>query len=34
MFVFIKKQDPENFKFLVLRVFKLFTLEVGRVLKK
>ena len=34
MFVFIQKQYPENFEFLVLRIFELFAHEVCKFLKK
>ena len=34
MFVFIQKQYPENFAFLILRILKLFTREVCKFLKK
>ena len=34
IFVFIKKQYPENFAFLILRIFKLLALEVCKLLKK
>ena len=34
IFVFISKQYPENFAFLILRVLELFTREVGIFLKK
>ena len=33
MFVFIKKQYPENFPFLILRIFELLTREVVNFLK-
>ena len=34
MFVFMQKQDPENFTFLILRIFELLTREVIKFLKK
>ena len=34
MFVFTKKQYPENFVFLILRILVLFTREVCKFLKK
>ena len=34
MFVFIWKQYPENFAFLILRILALFTREIGKFLKK
>ena len=34
MFVFIKKQYPENFTFLILRILELFAREVCKFLKK
>ena len=34
MFVFIQKQYPKNFAFLILRILELFTREVGKFLKK
>ena len=34
MFVFIQKQYPENFAFLVLRIFELFYREVCKFVKK
>ena len=34
IFVFISKQYPENFAFLILRVLELFIREVGIFLKK
>ena len=34
MFVFIKKECPENFAFLILRIIELFTPEVYKFLKK
>ena len=34
MFVLIKKQDPKNFKFLILRIFRLFARKVCKFLKK
>ena len=34
MFVFIKKQYPENFAFLILRILELFTREVCKSYKK
>ena len=33
MFVFISKQYPENFAFLILRILELFTREIGKFLK-
>ena len=34
MFVFIKKQHPENFAFLILKILELFACEVCKFLKK
>ena len=34
MFVFIQKQYPENFAFLILRILELFTREACKYLKK
>ena len=34
MFVFIKKQYPENFALLILRIFEFFAREVCKFLKK
>ena len=34
MFVFTKKQYPENFAFLILKILKLFACEVCKILKK
>ena len=34
MFVFIQKQYPENFAFLILRIHELFSSEVCKFLKK
>ena len=34
MFVLIKKQFPENFAFLILRIFELYAREVCKFLKK
>ena len=34
MFVFIQKEYPENFSFLILRILKLFDREVCKFLKK
>ena len=34
MFVFIQKQYPENFTFLILRILELFAREVCKVFKK
>ena len=34
MFVFIEKQYPENFAFLILRILELFAGEVRKFLKK
>ena len=34
MFVFIQKEYPENFSFLILRILKLFAPEVCKFLKK
>ena len=34
MFVFIQKQYPENFAFLILRILELFTRKVYEFLKK
>ena len=34
MFVFIRKQYPENFAFLILRILELFAREVCKFLKK
>ena len=34
MFVFILKQNPENFAFLILRILELFAREVCKFLKK
>ena len=33
MFVFMQKQCPENFTFLILRILELFTREVWKFLK-
>ena len=34
MFVFMQKQYPENFAFLIVRILELFAREVGKFLKK
>ena len=34
MFVFIQKQYPENFAFLILRILEIFAREVGKLIKK
>ena len=34
MFVFIQKQCPENFEFLILRILELFTRDICKFLKK
>ena len=34
MFVLIKKEFPENFAFLILRIFELYAREVCKFLKK
>ena len=34
MFAFIKKEKPENFAFLILRILELFAREVCKFLKK
>ena len=34
MFVFIQKQYPENFAFLILRILEVFAREVGKLIKK
>ena len=34
MFVFIQKQYPENFSFLILSIIELFTSEICKFLKK
>ena len=34
MFLFISKQYPENFAFLILRFIELFAREIGKFLKK
>ena len=34
MFVFIQKQHPENFAFLILRILEIFAREICKFLKK
>ena len=34
MFVFISKQYPENFAFVIIRILELFSREVSKFLKK
>ena len=34
MFVFISKQYPENFAFLIVRILELFVRDVSKLLKK
>ena len=34
LFVFIQKQNPQNFSFLILRILQLFAREVCKFLKK